>query len=95
MVGQLGAVHDGAGLRQGSVQCQDPGHVAPSLRFHAKGGAAQTEPPVAGRLFVRGDELLELVEAVRPTIPVKRAALLGLERALREDNLRRFAEIPK
>jgi hypothetical protein len=41
------------------------------------------------RLF--GEEALELVEPVRPTIAVKRTALLGFERALREGDLRRFA----
>src|SRR5205823_9579463 len=46
-------------------------------------------------LFLRGDDPLELVEAVRPTVAVKRAAILGLERALRESNLRRFAASPE
>ena len=39
------------------------------------------------------DELLELVEAVRPTIPMKRATFRRLERTLGVDNFRRLAEI--
>ena len=46
-------------------------------------------------LFLRGDEPLELVEAVRPAVPVKRATRLGLERALRQGDLRRLTEIAK
>ena len=42
---------------------------------------------------LRGDEPLELVEAVRPTVPVKRTTRLGLEPALGQGNLRRFTEI--
>jgi hypothetical protein len=38
---------------------------------------------------------LELVETVRPTIPVKRATCRRLEGALGADDLRRVAEIPK
>lgn len=81
-----------------------PNGVPRSLPFRAKnrmdraelpGPGAQTEPPVAGWLCLRGDEPLERVEAVHPTVPVKRTTRLGLERALRKDNLRRFTEIPK
>jgi hypothetical protein len=57
-------------------------------RLFSPGG--QTEPSVEGCLCLRGDEPLELVEAVRPTVPVKRTAGLGLERALRKGNLRRL-----
>ena len=45
---------------------------------------------VRARFGLRGHEPLEFVEALRPTVPVKHATRLGLERALRKGNLRRF-----
>jgi hypothetical protein len=39
--------------------------------------------------------VLQLVEAVHPTVAVKRKTRLGLERALGEGDLRRVAEIPE
>ena len=42
-----------------------------------------------------GQDVLQLVEAVRPTVAVKRKTRLGLERALGEGDLRRFSEIPE
>ena len=39
--------------------------------------------------------MLELVEAVRPTVPVKRTTRLRPERALGQSNRRRFTEIPQ
>src|SRR5215211_2130446 len=53
------------------------------------------KPGKDGWLCPRGDQPLELVEAVRPPVPVKRTTRLGLERALSEVNLGRFTEIPK
>ena len=44
---------------------------------------------------MRGQQLFELVEAVRPTVPVKLKASLGLERSLGEDDFGRLAEIPE
>src|SRR4051794_17026996 len=42
-----------------------------------------------------GEELLQLVEAVRPAVPVEVAARLGLEGSLGEGYLRRLAEVPE
>ncbi len=50
--------------------------------------------PVARGLWLR-DELLELVEAFRPAVPMELAASLRLERPLGQGDLRRVAEIPK
>jgi len=50
---------------------------------------------VAGELGLRGEQCFELVEAVRPTVPVKRAASFGLEQTLSEHDFRRLAEIPQ
>jgi hypothetical protein len=41
------------------------------------------------------DASLELVETVRPAVPVELTARLGVERALSEDDLGGLAEIPE
>jgi hypothetical protein len=66
--------------------------MAPRRRVEVNGDVRS----VSRRLLrLRGDEPLESVERLRPTVAVKRAARLGLERALPEGDLRRFAEIPE
>ena len=50
---------------------------------------------LAGELGLRGQKCFELVEPVRPTVPVKRAASLGLEQTLSEHDFGRLAEIPE
>jgi hypothetical protein len=59
-----------------------------SGRADLPGPGAQTDPPLAGWLCLRGDQPLEPAEGVHPTVPVKRAARFCLKRTLRKDNFR-------